>query len=633
MAYHLAVARSRRHVPASRREPAGTAQQLGRAFPDFTYIICTTPRSGSWLLSEGLASTWRGGNPREWFNVLEERKYRAQWRMERSSDLSFAQYLRLVAWDSTTRNGVSGLKLHYYQFAQLPEIFESVPGCRELSPAGILARAFPRSRYIWLTRRDKARQAISLFLASRTGEWWRIGEEGSRGSVAEADGADFDPAAVLQLERLLTGNDSSWQAFFRDSQITPLVVHYEDLAAEYAGTVHSVLRWLGEPGDDTSVIPPSRLRRQSGERSEAWLGCYRAFKDACSASLLAAAPSGAHGPMTGRIEQLSDTASAAWKQWIGQSKLLGVPDDEITAVLIRNGYSQASASAAVELAGADDYLTGAAHAQKRLQREASMLNVLGELARLDSGLRTIERCAAPSREEFRDRYYAANRPVILTGLMSDWPAMTRWTPEYLRRAAGGQIVEVMTGRDADPKYELNGRAHRREMRFGGYIDMVHSGRVTNDYYLVANNGFFGRPGTRSLLGDCPIFPQYLQPTQDGQHCFFWYGPAGTVTPLHRDTCNILIAQVSGRKRYRLIPASQWRCVYNSEGVFSDVDAASPDLDRYPGFRGATMTDVVVQPGEVLFMPVGWWHHVQALDVSMTVTFTSFVFPNYFTWER
>ena len=142
----------------------------------------------------------------------------------------------------------------------------------------------------------------------------------------------------------------------------------------------------------------------------------------------------------------------------------------------------------------------------------------------------------------------------------------------------------MTGRDADPDYEPNGRAHRREMRFADYIDKVHSGRV--DQRLLPGGEQRVLPAARdtATLGDCPIFPQYLQPTQDGQQCFFWYGPAGTVTPLHRDTCNILIAQVSGRKRYRLIPAAQWRCVYNSEGVFSDVDAASPDLDRYPGFR-------------------------------------------------
>jgi LPS sulfotransferase NodH len=628
--YHLAAARSRR-VPAARREPAA-ARPEGRALPDFTYIICTNPRSGSWLLSDGLASTSIAGNPREWFNILEERKYRAQWRMEHSSDLSFAQYLRLVAADSAGRNGVSGLKLHYYQFAQLPGMFESVPGCRALSPAGLLAKAFPRARYIWLTRGDKARQAISLSLASRTGEWWRIGADGPPGSGADVTGPGFDPAAVLDLERQLAGHDESWQGFFRDNRITPLVVQYEDLAADYAGTVRGVLRWLGAAGDG-AVVPPSRLRRQSDERSELWLERYTAFKETAAARRPAAAPGGAAGPVTGRIEQPGDWVPGPWRQWIGQSRALGVGDDEMAAVLVRNGYSQAAASAAVGQARDDDYLAGAVRAQQRLQRGASMLNLLGDLARLDSRLGTIERCAAPTRDVFRDRYYASNRPVILTGLMSGWPAITRWTPEYLKSAAGDQAVEVMTGRDGDPGYELNGHAHRREMRFADYVDLVHSGRVTNDYYLVANNGFFGRPGTQSLAGDCPAFPPYLQPAPDGQHRFFWYGPGGTVTPLHRDTCNIMIAQVAGRKRYRLIPAAQSRCVYNTAGVFSDVDAADPDLAKYPDFRDATITEFVLQPGEVLFMPVGWWHHVEALDVSMSVTFTSFVFPNHFSWER
>jgi ribosomal protein L16 Arg81 hydroxylase len=50
------------------------------------------------------------------------------------------------------------------------------------------------------------------------------------------------------------------------------------------------------------------------------------------------------------------------------------------------------------------------------------------------------------------------------------------------------------------------------------------------------------------------------------------------------------------------------------------------------FRQATVINLILQPGEVLFMPVGWWHHVRALDVSVTVSFTNFVFPNHFKWE-
>jgi ribosomal protein L16 Arg81 hydroxylase len=45
-----------------------------------------------------------------------------------------------------------------------------------------------------------------------------------------------------------------------------------------------------------------------------------------------------------------------------------------------------------------------------------------------------------------------------------------------------------------------------------------------------------------------------------------------------------------------------------------------------------VADVILEPGETLFMPVGWWHHARALDVSITVTFTSFIYPNHFNWE-
>jgi LPS sulfotransferase NodH len=627
--YHRAATRSRRRAPAPPMAPDQTTGHQP-AFPDFTYIICTNPRSGSWLLSEGLASTFLAGHPREWFNAAEERKCRAEWRMEHPDDLSCDQYLAHVARSSTTRNGISGLKLHYYQFAELPGILASgADGA--ISPAQTLTRAFPRARYIWLTRDDKARQAISLFLASRTEEWWRIGPQEPPGPPAGPD--DFEPGTVLRLERLLTSNDENWQDFFRASQITPLVVRYEDLAADYAGTIRRVLSWLGVPGTDALAIAPSRLQRQSGPRTEAWLRRYLAVRDATAARLDGDAPGGAHGPLTERFDQLAGAVGPAWKQWIGQGKLLGAGDEELVSVLVANGYGREPAAAAVAQAGDDDYLTGAAHAYRRLRAAGSVLSALGELARLDSGLAAIERRAAVSRDEFRDRYYAANRPVILTGLLAGWPAVTRWTPEHLKDVAGDERAEVMIRRGAGPDDERNGDVHRRELRFADYVDLVHSGRVTDDYYLVANNGFFERPWTRPLLADCPVFPAYLRPSDGGAQCFFWYGPAGTLTPLHRDTSNILIAQVAGRKRYRLIPAAQWRCVYNREGgVFSDVDAAQPDLDRHPEFRDATVLDFVLEPGEVLFMPVGWWHHVLALEVSISVSFTAFAFPNHFTRE-
>jgi hypothetical protein len=54
------------------------------------------------------------GNPREWFNIMGEQKYRARWRMDHASDLTFPEYLRIARAESTTSNGISGIKLHYF---------------------------------------------------------------------------------------------------------------------------------------------------------------------------------------------------------------------------------------------------------------------------------------------------------------------------------------------------------------------------------------------------------------------------------------------------------------------------------------------------------------------------------------
>jgi LPS sulfotransferase NodH len=631
--YHLVRSQPPRRPPTRGSGGVTAVQSLRRIPAAASYVICTNPRSGSVLLSNALASTSVAGNPREWFNASEEQRHRALWRMDHSTDLSFPDYLRLAKAESATPNGISGIKIHYYQFAELPKRMEAIDGLRGLTAAQLLSRLFPQARYLWLRRRDKARQAISLHIACSTNEWWAT--DGAALDECEGNGRDpaFDPHVVAGIEAVLVKRDSEWQSYFGDNNIAPFVVYYEDLAADYQGTIASVLKWLGVPGADAIVVPRSRFKRQSNERNEEWLARYTAFKGE-RGDLAQSPASVGSGVLTFEgVEKPFDSIPNVWKRWVAQNKLLKTKDDAIVEVLVDNGYSRAAALAEVGRAASAPYLLGAALTQHRLSKGASLLNAMAQLARLDAKANTVERRTILSRDEFRDRYYAANRPVIIQGLMAGWRAMTAWTPDYLKSAAGDRTIEVMTGRNADAKYELNPRKHRTALRFADYIDMVYSGKVTNDYYMVANNLFFQRLEAQPLLQDFAAFPEYLNPAAVARQCFFWFGPAGTVTPLHHDTSNILIAQVAGRKRYRLVPASQWQCVYNSTGVFSDVDCENPDLSRHPKFGDASVIDVVLEPGEVLFMPVGWWHHVRALEVSMTVSFTNFVFPNNFTWEE
>src|SRR5581483_9256934 len=111
---------------------------------------------------------------------------------------------------------------------------------------------------------------------------------------------------------------------------------------------------------------------------------------------------------------------------------------------------------------------------------------------------------------FLDDYYAANRPVVMTGAMDDWPALTRWTPDALARRFGERIVSVQANRDADANYEVNSATLRREMTFGEFVDIVETIGESNDYYITANNSDTNRESLKELWQDVVAFPEYLR---------------------------------------------------------------------------------------------------------------------------
>jgi LPS sulfotransferase NodH len=607
---------------APRRSGARKAPPLRWTSATATYLICTNPRSGSWLLSEGLVSTGLAGNPREWFNIAEEQRHRAQWRMDHATNLSFAAYFELANAESTTSNGVSGIKLHYYQLAELTRKVGAAQSVAELTDAKMLAQCFPNAGTLWLTRRDKVRQAISLQIAAATRRWWAI-EGVANPRAAESANPEFDPRAIARTEAILLNNDSKWQAFFRANGMSPFVLYYEDLMADYPGAIRSILNWLGVPDAETVAVPAPRLTRQSNARNEDWLARYLDFKS--RRGLVAPFPA---------VEEKADAKTAdhipdAWKEWIGHSRLLQIGDDAMVAVLTGNGYAKEAALAEVKKAGSDPYLRAAAETYRRCSKGAALLNALGRMARLDSRAKLIDRCSILSRDEFRDGHYAANRPVIMQGLMSDWRAMQDWTPTTLKSAAANRVVEVMIRAPADAKHRANARVQRTQMRFSEYVDSVYGLKGADTVCMAPSSELLQAP---ALLAGVTGLPDYLNPAAAASDSFLALEPANVGMRLANEPRNVLYAQVFGRKRYRLVPASQWQYVYNRTGTSSEVDAERPDFGRTPKFRNATVMEIVVEPGEVLFLPVGWWRHVRTLEVSLTVSFANFIFPNLFSWE-
>ena len=262
----------------------------------------------------------------------------------------------------------------------------------------------------------------------------------------------------------------------------------------------------------------------------------------------------------------------------------------------------------------------------RLKRRDWIMSVQQTLAGLGDNLRTVPRVQGLSADAFLRDYYAAGRPVIIQGEMDDWPATKLWNPEYLKRKVGTAPVEFQGRRNANPSFELQKDAHKQTLPFDAYIDLI-TGRAGNEAYITAYNSGGNNAALACLQDDVRPLSKFLT----GKPGMPWIGPIGTFTPLHFDLTNNLIVQVVGSKRFIMLPPSETPLLSNYRHVFSAVhDIADEDaLARHPRARDAVTYEFDLEAGELLFIPIGWWHQVTALDFSVSFTHTDFNWKNDF----
>jgi len=322
-----------------------------------------------------------------------------------------------------------------------------------------------------------------------------------------------------------------------------------------------------------------------------------------------------------------------WEKWLARNAMLRLDENEIVRIMASHGFGEELVRRELaELRSDPRYHAGAETAQI-LQKIESVLDIRHSLLGLLPSTGQVERRREVRRGEFLARYYARNTPVVLLDVADTWPARSSWTLDYFEQQLGDEMVEIMANRDTDLNYERHGEKHRMQVKFREYISYLRENPTGNDRYLVANNGVLDLPGAKRLRDDFESPAEYMDQAASTGRIFLWLGPGGTVTPLHHDVMNILLVQVSGRKQIQLIDPLRLRYVYNDYGVYSSVDAANPDYSRYPLFAQADPITVVLEPGEALFIPVGWWHYVKSLDLSTSLSFTNFVFPNEYYWRH
>lgn len=255
----------------------------------------------------------------------------------------------------------------------------------------------------------------------------------------------------------------------------------------------------------------------------------------------------------------------------------------------------------------------------------TLLKLYSELHRQSGTNAEVDVVRRISGPQFYARYYGQNRPVVLKGVMSKSAAVRTWSPRFFRDRFGSVPVQITTGRDADPDYEMHLRRTLRTVTMADFVERLVAEPESNDFYLVARNHFFENPALRALRDDLRAPPTLVDATDQRPGTVkLWFGPRGTVTPLHYDEHSILLAQIYGTKRFKLIPSFDYQKVYPRHRFYSAVDPERVDGTRYPEFLRASVADVTLEPGDMLFIPVAWWHWAKALDVSISATFCSFL---------
>ncbi|TFJ80702.1 hypothetical protein NSK_007879 [Nannochloropsis salina CCMP1776] len=280
----------------------------------------------------------------------------------------------------------------------------------------------------------------------------------------------------------------------------------------------------------------------------------------------------------------------------------------------------------------------------------------------------LPRLACPSLHAFLEKHMVPQVPVILTQCMEHWPALRRWKDmDYLKEVAGERVVPVEVGSGTymageGEGLEEDGAWGQELMPLGDFIDRYMTGAESGPESREgdASSGGPGgqtwadggeveaagrKTGRRAYLAQHELFEQIPALQKDvwvPDYCALeveggeealeedglvvtnaWFGPGGTVSPTHTDPYHNLLAQVVGSKAVRLFAPSESAFLYPCQGLLrnnSRVDPLRPDLARFPLFARARSQTCVLEEGEMLYIPPLWWHHIQALSPSFSVSF-------------
>jgi hypothetical protein len=320
------------------------------------------------------------------------------------------------------------------------------------------------------------------------------------------------------------------------------------------------------------------------------------------------------------------------RDWITANLINGYTTEQLHMLLSRAGFHVKEIEK--ELALTEPYIA-ALHQLKEdkdkirntLSRREALLKTLDKQMHNLSHYLTLERVPLPPFKRFLEEYYYLNRPGLFSEVLENCEAR-HWTPRRLAEKVGvDTLVEIQYG-IVTGAYDQFKDEYKKQIKFSEFADMLEDPRTGSNFYMMAINYAPNNPTMKILQKDISdIGDGYLIPDRS-PNCkmSFFIGPQGTVTALHYDLVNNLYIQVYGRKLIRLIPALQVPYMYNNAVTYSDVDPLEPDLVTYPHYARATVIEIEVGPGDGLFIPLGWGHHITSLSPSISLSCSNMNVP-------
>lgn len=225
------------------------------------------------------------------------------------------------------------------------------------------------------------------------------------------------------------------------------------------------------------------------------------------------------------------------------------------------------------------------------------------------------------REAFTENYMLPEKPLVIRKLWNNYPAVTKWTLEYFKETLGDIQVGIFDDKKANPNQSF--KKPHFYMKFGDYLDLIEKEPTEMRIFLF--NVFKHMPELKNDFGFPDITSGYIKSLP-----FMFFGGANSIVRMHQDMdmSNVFLTQLHGRKRVIMFEPKYYKMLYRLPmNVHSGVDILNPDYKKYPALKYVKGMQTILNHGETLFMPSGYWHHITYLEGGFALSVRS-LSPHY-----